>query len=85
MFLIIRTVGSTTATGHRPLLWVLVGLFGMATPDSTYAYLVEVGSEVPPSSIVSPVTPYVPVLIGLSVVIYELERHHQVEPAQEAR
>jgi len=114
MFLIIRTVGSMTATGRRPLLWVLVGLFAMAVSDSTYAYLVEVGKyatgnlvdvgwvaaylaiavgassgngqvvrapsgEVPPSSIVSLVTPYVPVLLGLSVVTYELERHHQVD------
>ena len=43
IFLIVLSVRSMTATGRRPLLWVLVGLFAMAVSDSTYAYLVEVG------------------------------------------
>ena len=43
IFLIVLSVRSMTATGRRPLLWVLVGLFAMAVSDSTYAYLVEAG------------------------------------------
>jgi hypothetical protein len=43
IFLIVLSVRAMTATGRRPLLWVLVGLFAMAISDSTYAYLVEVG------------------------------------------
>ena len=43
IFLIVLSVRSMTATGRRPLLWVLAGLFAMAVSDSTYAYLVEVG------------------------------------------
>src|ERR1019366_498819 len=43
IFLIVLSVRSMTATGRRPLLWVLVGLFAMAVSDSTYTYLVEVG------------------------------------------
>ena len=114
IFLIVLSVRSMTATGRRPLLWVLVGLLAMAVSDSTYAYLVEVGrystgnlvdvgwvvgylaiavgasgdagqavlarSDQPTeASLVSLVTPYVPVLLALSVVTFELELHHQVD------
>ena len=43
LFLVVLSVRVITATGRRPLLWVLLGLFAMAVSDSTYAYLVEVG------------------------------------------
>jgi hypothetical protein len=114
IFLIVLSVRSMTATGRRPLLWVLVGLFAMAVSDSTYAYLVEVGrfstgnlvdigwvvgylaiavgasgdagqtvrvpSELPTeASLASLVTPYVPVLLALSVITFELELHHHVD------
>jgi hypothetical protein len=114
IFLIFLSVRSMTATGRRPLLWVLVGLFAMAVSDSTYAYLVEVGrfstgnlvdigwvvgylaiavgasgdagqtvrvpSELPTeASLASLVTPYVPVLLALSVITFELELHHHVD------
>ncbi len=114
IFLIVLSVRSMTATGRRPLLWVLVGLFAMAVSDSTYAYLVEVGrystgnlvdigwvvgylaialgasgdssqtvrvtSEEPvEASLVSLVTPYVPVLLALSVITFEMELHHHVD------
>ena len=114
IFLIVLSVRSMTATGRRPLLWVLVGLFAMAVSDSTYAYLVEVGrystgnlvdigwvlgylaiavgascdasqtvratSEKPvEASLVSLVTPYVPVLLALSVITFEMELHHHVD------
>jgi hypothetical protein len=114
IFLIVLSVRSMTATGRRPLLWVLVGLFAMAVSDSTYAYLVEVGrystgnlvdigwvvgylaiavgasagagqtvrapSELPAeASLASLVTPYVPVLLALSVITAELELHHHVD------
>ena len=114
IFLIVLSVRSMTATGRRPLLWVLVGLFAMAVSDSTYAYLVEVGrystgnlvdigwvigylaiavgasadaaqtvratSEEPTeASLASLVTPYVPVLLALSVITFELELHHHVD------
>jgi hypothetical protein len=114
IFLIVLSVRSMTATGRRPLLWVLVGLFAMAVSDSTYAYLVEVGrystgnlvdigwvvgylaiavgasgdagrtlrapSELPSeASLASLVTPYVPVLLALSVITFELELHHHVD------
>ena len=114
IFLIVLSVRSMTATGRRPLLWVLVGLFAMAVSDSTYAYLVEVGryatgnlvdigwvvgylaiavgasadtgqtvrapSEMPTeASLASLVTPYVPVLLALSVITFELELHHHVD------
>ena len=114
IFLIFLSVRSMTATGRRPLLWVLVGLFAMAVSDSTYAYLVEVGrfstgnlvdigwvvgylaiavgasgdagqtvrvpSELPTeASLASLITPYVPVLLALSVITFELELHHHVD------
>jgi hypothetical protein len=114
IFLIVLSVCSMTATGRRPLLWVLVGLFAMAVSNSTYAYLVEVGryatgnlvdigwvvaylaiavgassdasqTVLAPShqaaevSLVSLVTPYVPVLLALSVITFELELHHHVD------
>ena len=114
IFLIVLSVRSMTATGRRPLLWVLVGLFAMAVSDSTYAYLVEVGrystgnlvdigwvvgylaiavgasgdagqtvratSEEPAeASLASLVTPYVPVLLALSVITFEMELHHHVD------
>jgi hypothetical protein len=114
IFLIVLSVRSMTATGRRPLLWVLVGLFAMAVSDSTYAYLAEVGrystgnlvdigwvvgylaiavgasadagqtvrapSELPTeASLASLVTPYVPVLLALSVITFELELHHHVD------
>jgi hypothetical protein len=114
IFLIVLSVRSMSATGRRPLLWVLVGLFAMAVSDSTYAYLVEVGrystgnlvdigwvvgylaiavgasgdasqtlrvtSEEPAeASLVSLVTPYVPVLLALSVITFEMELHHHVD------
>ncbi|MFZ2056847.1 MAG: hypothetical protein WAV54_05515, partial [Acidimicrobiales bacterium] len=114
IFLIFLSVRSMTATGRRPLLWVLVGLLAMAVSDSTYAYLVEVGhystgnlvdigwvvgylaiavgasgdagqavrarsDEPTEASLASLVTPYVPVLLALSVVTFELELHHQVD------
>jgi hypothetical protein len=114
IFLIFLSVRSMTATGRRPLGWVLVGLFAMAVSDSTYAYLVEVGrystgnlvdvgwvvgylaiavgasgdagqtvrvpSELPTeASLASLVTPYVPVLLALSVITFELELHHHVD------
>jgi hypothetical protein len=114
IFFIVLTVRSTAATGRRPLLWVLVGLFAMAVSDSTYAYLVEAGrystgnlvdigwvvgylaiavgasadagqtvrvpSEVPTeASLASLVAPYVPVLLALSVITFELELHHHVD------
>ena len=113
IFLIVLSVRSMTATGRRPLLWVLVGLFAMAVSDSTYAYLVEVGryatgnlvdigwvvgylatavgasadagqtvratsDEPTEASLASLVTPYVPVLLALSVITFELELHHHV-------
>ncbi len=43
IFLIVLSVRSMTATGRRPLLWALAGLFAMAVSDSTSAYLTEVG------------------------------------------
>jgi hypothetical protein len=114
IFLIVLSVRSMTATGRRPLLWVLVGLFAMAVSDSTYAYLVEVGrfstgnlvdigwvvgylaiavgasgeagqtvrapSELPTeASLASLVTPYVPVLLALSVITFQMELHHHVD------
>jgi hypothetical protein len=114
LFLIVLSVRSITATGRRPLLWVLLGLFAMAVSDSTYAYLVEVGRyatgnvvdtgwvlgylaiavgassdaglavratsrEPVEASLISFVTPYVPVLLALSVMTVELELHHQVD------
>ena len=114
IFFIVLSVRSMTASGRRPLLWVLVGLFAMAVSDSTYTYLVEVGrystgnlvdigwlvgylaiavgalghagqpvlapSEKPAeASLVSLVTPYVPVLLALSVITFELELHHHVD------
>jgi len=114
IFLIFLSVRSMTATGRRPLLWVLVGLFAMAVSDSTYAYLVEVGrfstgnlvdigwvvgylaiavgasgeagqtvrapSELPTeASLASLVTPYVPVLLALSVITFQMELHHHVD------
>ena len=114
IFLIVLSVSSMTATGRRPLLWVLVGLFAMAVSDSTYTYLVEVGryatgnlvdigwvvgylaiavgasgnagqavrapsDEAAEPSLVPLVTPYVPVLLALSVVTFELEIHHHVD------
>ena len=114
IFLIVLSVSSMTATGRRPLLWVLVGLFAMAVSDSTYTYLVEVGRYAPgylvdvgwvvgylaiavgassdagqavfvssdeaaEPSLVSLVTPYVPVLLALLVVTFKLEIHHQVD------
>jgi hypothetical protein len=114
IFLIVLSVGSMTATGRRPLLWVFVGLFAMAVSDSTYAYLVEVGrystgnlvdigwvvgylaiavgasadvgqtvrassDELAEASLVSLVTPYVPVLLALSVITFEMETHHHVD------
>ena len=114
IFLIILSVRSMTATGRRPLLWVLVGLFAMAVSDSTYAYLVEVGRystgnlvdigwvvgylaiavgasgdfsqtvrapshEAAEASLVSLVTPYVPVLLALSVITFQMELHHHVD------
>ena len=114
IFLIVLSVRSMTATGRRPLLWVLVGLFAMAVSDSTYAYLVEVGryatgnlvdigwvvgylaiavgasadaghavrapSELSTeASLASLVTPYVPVLLALSVITFEMEIHHHVD------
>ena len=114
IFLIVLSVRSMTATGRRPLLWVLAGLFAMAVSDSTYAYLVEVGryatgnlvdigwvvgylaiavgasgdagqtvratsDEPDEASLVSLVTPYVPVLLALSVITFELELHHHVD------
>jgi hypothetical protein len=114
IFLIVLSVRSMTATGRRPLLWVLVGLFAMAVSDSTYAYLVEVGRyatgnlvdigwvvgylaiavgasgdfsqtvrapshEAAEASLVSLVTPYVPVLLALSVITFQTEIHHHVD------
>jgi hypothetical protein len=114
IFLIVLSVRSMTATGRRPLLWVLVGLFAMAVSDSTYAYLVEVGrystgnlvdigwvvgylaiavgasgdagqtvratsDEPAEASLASLVTPYVPVLLALSVITFEMELHHHVD------
>ncbi len=114
VFLVILSVRSITATGRKPLLWVLLGLFAMAVSDSTYAYLVEVGRyatgnvidtgwvlaylaiavgatsdggltvrissrEVAEASMVSFVTPYVPVLLALSSITVELELHHRVD------
>jgi hypothetical protein len=114
IFLIVLSVRSMTATGRRPLLWVLAGLFAMAVSDSTYAYLVEVGryatgnlvdigwvvgylaiavgasgdagqtvratsDEPDEASLVSLVTPYVPVILALSVITFELELHHHVD------
>ena len=43
LFLIVLSMRSLTASGRRPLLWVMLGLFAMAVSDSTYAYLVEAG------------------------------------------
>jgi hypothetical protein len=114
IFFIVLSVRSMTASGRRPLLWVLLGLFAMAVSDSTYTYLVEVGrystgnlvdigwlvgylaiavgalghagqpvpapSEKPAeASLVSLVTPYVPILLALSVITFELELHHHVD------
>ena len=96
IFLIVLSVSSMTATGRRPLLWVLVGLFAMAVSDSTYTYLVEVGRYATGNlvdvgwvvgylaiavgaSSDALVTPYVPVLLALLVVTFELEIHHQVD------
>ncbi len=114
LFFIVLTLRSTAATGRRPLLWVLVGLFAMAVSDSTYAYLVEAGrystgnlvdigwvvaylaiavgashdngrTVLAPShqasevSLVSLVTPYVPVLSALVVITFQMELHHHVD------
>lgn len=114
IFLIVLSVRSMTATGRRPLLWALAGLFAMAVSDSTSAYLTEVGryatgnlidvgwvagylaiavgasadagqtvrapSELPTeASLASLVTPYVPILLALSVITFALELHHHVD------
>ena len=114
LFLVVLSVRAITATGRRPLLWVLVGLFAMAVSDSTYAYLVEVGRystgnvidagwvlgylaiavgatyetgeavvaaplEPDGVSLSSLVTPYVPVLLALSVITIKLELHKGVD------
>jgi len=114
LFLVVLSVRATAATGRRPLLWVLVGLFAMAVADSTYAYLVEAGRyatgnlvdtgwvlgylaiavgassesglevqltpiETEEASLVSFVTPYVPVVVALSAITVELELHRHID------
>jgi hypothetical protein len=114
LFLVLLSLRAVTASGRKPLLWVLLGLFAMAVSDSTYAYLVEVGryatgnlvdtgwvlgylamavgascdngqavvvapAELAEDSLASLVTPYVPVLLALSVITVKLELHNKVD------
>ena len=114
IFLIVLSIGSISAQGRRPLLWVLAGLFAMAVSDSTYAYLVEVNryttgnfvdvgwavaylaiavgavsengwvvrtetAEATEPSLASVAAPFLPVLLALSAVTYNIERHRTID------
>jgi len=83
IFLIVLSVRSMTATGRRPLLWVLAGLFAMAVSDSTAAYLTEVGRYATGNLIdVGWVVGYLAIAVGASGAASKTVRVTSEEPVE---
>ena len=73
--------GGRYSTGNLVDIGWVVGYLAIAVGTSADAgQTVRVPSELPTeASLVSLVTPYVPVLLALSVITFELELHHHVD------